>query len=67
MERDLMAKFKLVEGWSRKDLRCHFCHSTKSVKYEMNLFDPVIDDSEPSVVYVCNLCALKYSRKKEKE
>lgn len=48
---------KLIENWPEKNLRCHFCGTGKSVKYEVEVMDPVVS-SEPSVVYCCNRCAL---------
>lgn len=52
-------KFKIIPDWREKNLRCHFCGATKSVKYEMKILDPVVD-SKPTKVCVCNRCATFY-------
>ena len=41
----------------RKNYRCHFCGTTRSVKYVTEIFDPVID-SKPTKVCCCNKCIL---------
>ena len=46
----LSMKFILIPNWNKKDLRCHFCGTNKSVKYESNV------DGEK--VCVCNRCVL---------
>ena len=51
---------KLIPNWHKKNLRCHFCGETKSVKYTMEVLDPVVD-YKPTKVCVCNKCALKYN------
>lgn len=48
---------KLISNWQSKNLRCHLCGETRSVKYTMKIFYPTID-SEPTEVCVCNKCAL---------
>ena len=53
--------FKLIPDWNKRNLRCHFCGATKSAKYEMEVFDPVVD-SKPSKVCVCNRCVLRYNK-----
>ena len=40
----------------RENKRCHFCNETRSVKYIVEVFDPVIDANNPSQVYACNKC-----------
>lgn len=50
-------EFKLIPDWNKKNLRCHFCGATKSVKYEMEIFDPVVSN-EKTKVCVCNKCVL---------
>lgn len=57
---------RLISNWRNKNLRCHFCDKTESVKYTMKVFDPVID-SKPVYVYVCNKCAARYNNKQIKE
>lgn len=42
----------------RNNYRCFFCGETRSVKYVMEIYDPVID-SKPTRVCSCNLCVLK--------
>lgn len=49
----------IIPNWKERNLRCHFCGETRSVKYEIEVFDPVID-SKPSNVCMCNKCALRY-------
>ena len=49
----------LIPNWRDKNLRCHFCGNTQSVKYEKEIYDPVID-TKPTKVCVCNICAVKY-------
>ena len=53
-------KIRLIPNWQNKNLRCHFCNEVKSVKYEAEIFDPVIFD-KPVTVCVCNKCALRYA------
>lgn len=53
-------KNRLIPNWQNKNLRCHFCDETRSVKYETEVFDPVISD-KPTMVCICNKCALRYS------
>lgn len=54
---------KIIENWWDKQLTCHFCGETRSVKYTTKIFVPVIDD-KPTEVYVCNKCALIHSADK---
>lgn len=54
-------EIKLIENWRDKNLRCHFCGETRSVKYEKEIFDPVVD-SKPTKVCMCNKCALRYGK-----
>jgi hypothetical protein len=51
---------KLIDTWWKKQLRCFECGSTKSVKYEMTIYNPVIDN-KPTTVCVCNKCARTYT------
>ena len=44
---------KLIENWQNKDLKCHFCGKTKSVKYALS--------RNGAVVSACNECVLKYA------
>jgi transcription elongation factor Elf1 len=53
---------KLVPDWKNKNLRCHICGKTRSVKYTIEIFDPVVDN-KPTIVYACNKCALRYNDK----
>lgn len=41
----------------RKECRCHFCGETRSVKYLVETFDPVVH-TQLAQVYCCNTCAL---------
>ena len=51
---------KYIPNWQNKNLRCHFCGETRSVKYETEVLDPVISD-KPTMVCVCDKCALRYA------
>jgi hypothetical protein len=42
-------KFKLIPDYRNKNLKCHFCEETRSVKYEA-----IIDSKK---VCLCNKCA----------
>ena len=53
---------KLIPNWQDQNLRCHFCNETRSVKYTMQIFDPVIDNKSTEVC-VCNKCALKHNNR----
>ena len=56
----------IIPNWKERNLRCYFCGETRSVKYEIEVFDPVVD-SKPSKVCICNKCALRYAlNEKEK-
>ena len=48
---------RVIPDWRNKNLRCHLCGETRSVKYAVEVFDPVIDN-KPTEVCVCNKCAL---------
>lgn len=49
---------KLIPIEDRGKYRCHFCGETRSVKYLVNCFDPVVA-SEPIEVACCNRCAFQ--------
>ena len=57
---------KYIENWQEKNLRCHYCGETRSVKYEKEIINPIID-SKPTKVCVCNKCALRYGNSNTKE
>ena len=44
--------FRYIPNWQNKGLTCHFCKTTKSVKYEV-----CVDDA---LVPTCNRCVLMY-------
>lgn len=50
---------KLIPNWQNKRLRCHFCGTTRSVKYTVKVFDPVVSNQTTDVC-ACNMCALKH-------
>lgn len=50
---------KIINDWQHKRLRCHECGTTKSVKYETIVHNPVEDD-KPLRIALCNKCALSY-------
>lgn len=55
-------KFNLIPNWHEKNLRCHFCSETRSVKYTMNVYDPVISN-KVTAICVCNKCVLLNANK----
>lgn len=48
---------KIIPEKDRKNCRCYFCEETRSVKYIVKIFDPVLS-SKPCEVTCCNRCAL---------
>lgn len=48
---------KLIPNWQDKLLRCHFCGTTKSVKYAVELKGAYCDNKRLEV-FACNKCAL---------
>ena len=56
--------FQLIPIDKRKGKRCHFCGTTLSVKYEIDINDPVISNKS-SKVYCCNRCALFFDNQRE--
>ena len=48
---------QLIPNWQDKNLECHFCKTTKSVKYAVYMGG--------TVVCACSKCALKYGVKKK--
>lgn len=48
---------KTINIEQRNKYRCHFCGTTKSVKYIVKIYDPIVDD-KPVNVTCCNKCAL---------
>lgn len=57
-------KLEIIPDWSKKNLQCHFCGETRSVKYMTTIMDPVVDD-KPTKVCTCNSCAWKFTTKLE--
>ena len=53
---------KYIPDWQNKLLRCHFCGTTKSVKYTIELHGAICDN-KPLEVCVCNKCALMHEEK----
>ena len=47
---------KYIENWQNKDLRCHFCGQTKSVKYTVELTEYEGTKEVPC----CNRCVLRF-------
>lgn len=64
-EENAVGSIKLIPDWQNRNIRCYFCGSSKSVKYEKKIFDPVLDDTKPSTVYICNRCALTHNEKRK--
>ena len=50
-------KTRFIPNWINKNLKCHFCGDTKSVKYEMKLANTESPGNFISVP-VCNRCIL---------
>ncbi len=50
---------KLIPDWRDKNLTCHFCGETRSVKYTMKVLviDPLLGTDRIEVC-CCNKCAL---------
>lgn len=53
---------KLLKDWPNRSYRCFFCGETRSVKYEVEIIDPVIGN-KPTLVCACNKCVLLMGRK----
>lgn len=51
---------KIISEKDRKKCRCYFCGETRSEKYIVEIFDPVVD-SKPCEVTCCNKCAILHS------
>lgn len=51
-----MKIIKFLSYKERENKRCHFCNETRSVKYVVEIFDPVINANNTSHVYACNKC-----------
>jgi transcription elongation factor Elf1 len=49
---------KFIPNWKDKSLKCHFCGTTKSVKYVVELYGVE--------VCTCNRCVLKHDHTTEK-
>lgn len=52
---------KIIPKAERRKCSCYFCGETRSVKYLVKIFDPVVDN-KPCEVACCNKCALLYER-----
>lgn len=46
---------KIIENWQDKNLKCHFCGETRSVKYEVIT---LVKDEGLKSVCACNKCVL---------
>ena len=55
-----MSTFKYVGADRIGKCRCYFCGDTRSVKYMMDIYDPVISNKMTSVC-ICNKCAARYA------
>lgn len=55
---------QLIPIDKREGKRCYFCGTSLSVKYTMEINDPVISN-KPSKVYCCNKCALLCGHQRE--
>lgn len=50
---------KLIENWQDKNLKCHFCGETRSVKYEALT---LVKNEGLKTVCLCNKCVLMHRR-----
>lgn len=52
--------FNIISDWQNKNLRCHFCGETRSVKYKTKILiiDTIPNEQNIEEVNVCNKCAL---------
>lgn len=46
---------KMIEVSKRKNCKCHFCGTDKSVKYLVEIFDPIVANKTTEVC-CCNKC-----------
>lgn len=46
-----------IPNWQYKNLKCYFCGETRSVKYIIDINDPIINN-KCTEVFCCNKCAL---------
>lgn len=53
---------RIIPNWQEKNLRCHFCGETRSVKYMIEGFDGYGEICVPC----CNKCALMFNHQTEK-
>lgn len=51
--------WKLIDPKDRKKCRCYFCETNLSVKYLVEVYDPVISNKR-TWVCACNKCALTH-------
>ena len=52
---------KIINMSDRKNCRCYFCGTQKSVKYIVKVFDTGFQNP-PTEVYACNRCALLFEK-----
>lgn len=50
---------QIIPADQRENLRCYFCEDTRSVKYTIRVFDPVLGTNQEDVC-CCNKCAAAY-------
>lgn len=55
---------QLIANWRNKNLKCYFCGETRSVKYTVEIFNPVISDNSTKVC-CCNKCAPLFEASKK--
>lgn len=56
-EQGIDVKLRLIPNWHERNLICHFCGETRSVKYSMQVYNPIASNNVTEVC-VCNKCAL---------
>lgn len=54
-------KYDLISTEERLKLRCHYCGTSKSVKYKCSVYNPIAD-TKPVKIYVCNRCAAIHAK-----
>lgn len=51
---------RIIENYEDQNLKCHFCGTTQSIKYEIDVFDPMQPAEKFVKVSACNSCALRH-------
>lgn len=59
--------YELIKPSERERYRCHFCGETRSVKYIVSVYDPVVRSNGISKVTCCNMCFARYLTDKRED